>query len=451
MIAFLVTIGATLADLQASTVELGSDSQERGEYIVSAPWTIKNVGTSTVTDLAVSFIGFDSEYNASAELQTTNLTENETTDVLITIFVPLNQDSGRKLLSGNIQVTGTGMSALTEQVYLETVSHLVINEVKVDVGNNRDTLKSPGKIDKDAELDDDIDFTVEVENTFDTVDKTIEIDDIELETDSDLDEADNLDDSVSNLEDGEREDLTFSFNMDVEEVDPQDAPFTITLKLSGIDENGAKHTEEWDVKLDMNVKSRDIKIIDTSLSKTILSCGDSLRIDYDLRNIGKKDTDNAMVKLEVAELDLGTWERDLSVDEGDIESFSTTLTIPDDADPGIYLLDMTAYATDSTSDDTDDKTLSFEIKKCEEEKKEPVKDDSKTDNTPIVITPNVGNDDKNTVTGTPDIVPAKPVAHSTGVSKSPLGDATTYIIVLGIIVLILLIAVVVLLARLVSK
>lgn len=449
LIAFLVTIGVALADIQASTLELGSSSQERGNYITSIPWTIKNTGTATITDIAVTFPGVDAKYNATAVLSTTTLAENDTTNVLITIFVPLNQDSGRKKLNGNIQVTATGTTAATHEIYLEAVNHLEINEIRVDVGNNDDKLTSPGKIGEDADLGDDIEISIEVENTFD---ENIEIEDIDITMKSDLDEADDFDDSISNLEDGEDEKIVFTFTLDEENVDPTEAPFTLTIKVKGIDENGAIHQEEWDIELDMNVESRDVRVIDISLSKSVVSCGDTIKIDYDLRNVGKRDTEDAMVKFEISDLNIGTWERNLDINSDDIESFSTSLKIPDNAKTGIYLIEMTAYATDSTSDDTDEETISFEVRTCGE--KEDVvdkEDDKKTNTTPIVITPNVPAGNDNGATGTPGIVPAIPVTSSTGVSKSPLGDATTYVIVLGIIVLLLLIAVVVLLARLASK
>jgi len=452
LLVMLTTIGVALADLQAGNVELGSDSQERGNTVIQT-WTITNNGTDSVTNLEVTLSNVPDEYAVEATLPQTFVESGKTIDVELSFFVPLDQDSGRKKLgTSSVQVTGDGITSLSKEIFLETISHLVINDIKVDVDGKDDTLKSPGKVDEDAELGDDIEIKVEVENTFD---EKMEISDIELTTQaSDLDDADDLDDSISGIDEGDNDDLIVTFTIDKEDADPQDAPFTITIKVEGEDDNGAFHTDEWDIELDMDPESRDVKILDMTLADSLLSCDDdSLKVTYELRNIGSKDADEAMVKLEVAELDIGKFYRDLSIDEGDIEEFTSTLDLPDDVEPGIYFLEMISYGTDKTSDDTDKEEISFEVIECRTNGGSNGNvDNGDTTNTGNTNTGNTGIDIVD-ITTKPVVVPAVPVTTSTGTAKktSSLGNTDAYLIALGIIVLILLIAVIILLVRVTSK
>lgn len=429
---FSVTVSAVPAEFSAGDIELGGSSQKRDESILGTIWKVTNIGSDSITDIQLSISGVNSDYQLIATLPTTTLAGGASMDVLIDVFIPDNKDSEREKI-GSIQLSGTGASPATRSLYMEAENNLFIDKIEVKVDGKRDTLKSEGTVDEDAEFDDEIEMTITIENTFD---ENIDIDDIQIDIEADdLDPADGLDDEISTIKDGKDKEVTFTWIMDIDDIDADDAPFTITITIEGEDENGAIHTDEWDIELDMDTKSRDIRFRSVHLADSVITCGDNLRVNYELRNVGTRDLDEAMTKLEIDELDIGIWNRDIELDERDTEDFFGILSIPDDAKPGFYFIELTAYATDRTTDDTDTDVLDFEIK-CgdipEEEEEIETGIDVDLGTVPVEVT-------------------GVPVSTSTGTSTSSIRDASTYLIVLGVFAVVLLVIVIMLAVKLLGR
>lgn len=431
---FTIIVTSIPAQFSANDVILGSPSQKRGENIEGQVWTVTNTGSEAITNIVLTLSGIDSKYQVTTNLTQTTLNGGESMDVLFNAYVPDDQDAGR-IRIGTAQLTGNGVSTLTKPILIEAENNLIIDRITVNVGGRKETLRSPGTIDKEAKLGDDIQITVRLKNTH----SNLRMENINIELDSlDLDVADGLDQSIRRINKGDTEEVTFRFTLDIEDVDPADAPFTITINVDGEDENGATHGESWDIRLDMDTLSRDVRLVSYTATPSILSCNDrSVRLDYRLRNVGTRDTSNAMVEFKISEIGFGELVRNLEIDEGYSEDFTTTLNFGQTLKDGTYLLEMTIYATTSSSDKTDSEVIPLEVR-CGTSKGDTT--NNQTTDSNIEMTPTA-----------PVQVTGVPVASSTGTSSSIFKNADKYLIALGLLVLVLLVVVIALAARLIGR
>ncbi len=442
--AYVLTVNALAATLTAEAVELGSQTQKRDEQILNSPWTIKNTGSYAITINSIQHTVVSTRYNMTITLAQQTIQPGQQVNALITINVPSNEDAGRKRI-GQVNIAasaadGTQIS-LAKDVYLTVENNLVINEIEVIVGGKKDTLTSSGTVDEEAEFDDEITITIEIENTYSDDNSDTEIRDIELELrSSDLDVADGLDDSLSGLDAGDRDDdMTVSFTLDPEDIDPEDAPFDIDVTITGTTRDGAKHGETWTITLDMDVESRDLNIISATANPSTLSlCSDNrrIRVDTEVRNMGLRDLDTAMLRFDIDGQNVGALIRDIELDQGDKETFIANLDLPRTIAPGTYYVDIKAYPTTSTSSTTDDEAVIITVLECQTQ--------TVTQNT---TNNNNNNNQNNTITS--PVIQGTPVSSTTG--KSVLGNETVYIAILALLVVLMFVAVIFLVFRMTKQ
>ena len=443
---FQINVAAGVPALSADDAVVGSSTQER-EKTATGTWRITNTGTATATNLKVSLSGVNTKYTATTLLTVTTLAPGQYADISLSAYVPKEEDSGVHDI-GQITVTGDGMSPLTKNLQMNAQSMLEITKVKFEMANaGTDSMSSAGTVGKDAEPDDSIDVTVTVKNLYSS--STDNRMDVDLETTSStLDAADDETDSLSSLDPNERDDLTFSFTLDPREYDVRDSPFDITLKVTGTDDNGAQHTDSWDVRLRLNVESKDVRISNERLGTSYLSCNDrTVRVDYSLVNVGKNDLDNAMINTIIPDLSVSKWNRQISLDTSDSRDFSETLTLPSNVQPGTYSVEIRGYADTGSSDLTDTQIIPFTIKACTTTNTENKGNTGTNNGGTGTTTGNTGTTTPTTVikTNTSTVsVSGTPVAQSSG---SSVFDGTGYIIALAVIVVLLLIVIIVLLVK----
>jgi hypothetical protein len=315
---------------------------------------------------------------------------------------------------------------------------LEIDEVQVKVNGKKDTLSSPGTVDEDAELGDEIELKITVKNNFAVDNTSTVIRNIDMEISSDIDEADGLDESISRLNAGDDDEMTISFVIDPSSVLPSDAPFDITIDVEGTTTDGTVHRDSWTISLDMDTKSRDLYILSAEATPlTFNSCQENrIRVDFDVRNIGSRDLDDAAVRLKVSSLGINKIVSGIELDSGDDDQYSDYVTIPAGVAPGTYSLDVDAYPQKTVNTVTSMSAFEFEVLECTTGIVNPSTPGNVNPITPsnpgTVNVPNV------TISGTP-------VSSAVGNKNIFNADNTLYLVLLGVLV-VLLVTVIVLLA-----
>ncbi len=237
-----------------------------------------------------------------------------------------------------------------------------ISEIKVEVDENKDTIKSDGeKIDEEAEEESKIEFEVEVKNLFN---KTIE--DIEVSATIEDIGGEDIDDEteISKLSPGSSKEATLNFELPLK-ID--DDTYDVNIKIKGQDEDNKIHTIEWKLRLEVKKEEHKLRIIDTIVSPYSISCSRYSDLTIRILNTGRKE-ETAKIEIKNDELGINLKEYDIELNTGteyDAEYEKIfSLNIPDDAKPGTYPIHINVYYNDDKFTATKD--INILIKECKQ-------------------------------------------------------------------------------------
>lgn len=347
-----------------STASLGSSSQGR-EAVASTAITLQNTDANTsITGITSSFTstlpGFlSSDFNVTLTGVPTSIAANASSIVTVSGYVPIDFDSGNRKI-GNLLLSATsGNSTLTKtvEVYMNAESKLEISRVEIEVDGNSERVSDGETI--DAKRNDPVTLTVTVENKFSSSSNII-IDDVDVTVESnnlDIDEQETIGDIREN--DDDSVDISFDILDDAD-----DGKETVTIIATGIDENGAEHTYEFEFEFDITVERYELSINDITIFPSSVCQGSDIRIDVDVENTGLRDLDEGMVYIQSDDLDVTRKITNLEIDEGDDDTVTTSITIPKDMDMGTYYLDVIAYYDAGSSSESDADIGIFSVKDC---------------------------------------------------------------------------------------
>ncbi len=337
----------------------------------------------------------------------------------------------------NLSVSSASGTAYTEyQSYYILVtqatptSMLEITKVRADVGGKSDSLTSEGTFDPNANLGDEISLRVTVANNLPSGISANDIKSVDVTLSSDLTAADGLDETISKISAGSDKDVTFTFTLDPNEVNPADAPFDIDIDVEGRTTSGVTYTDHWTVTLDMDRKSREFYVIEATATPTTLTCGGSnkVRVDLDLRNIGTNDITDGMIRYRMTDLGLDDVTKGISLMEGDSQSYSHSVIIPAGITPDTYLLEVDTYTSQSTSTISSMMAFNIVVPSCTTNNNS----NNGGDNTStIVINPPVGI-----------IVSGTPVSTTSGQSGLFDSNNALYLVLIGALAVLVLVMIV---------
>lgn len=433
--AFTVQVTAVPSQLNAQTLELGSNSQRRGD-VVTTNYEISNTGSFDITNLEVEFVNIATRYNAVISLAQTTIPAKGSVLASVTAQVPENQDGGRVRI-GQLIIRGeseNSVAPLTRDVFLTAENMLVIESVEVTVGGRRERLDSEGAIRREAQIDDRIEIVLRIRNDFDDID----IEDIEAELFSlDIDAADGQTSTLRRLRPQRTStDLRFDFVIDPDRIDIDDSPFDLEIVLFGIDENNARHGETWILELDIERQNRDIRLSQTTLMPSTVTCQNRFfTVETVARNIGLRDLSTAMVSVNIPSLNIQEFRRNLDLFTGDTRRVVFNLNIPENTPPGQYTVEVYGHPTTTISDFTDSEVLTLVVGNC------PTTQPPSEGSTPgtggqIIVQPTQNES---------TVVVGRPVVQESG---SIFQDQQTYIILLGIMVVLLFVTLIIVLLKL---
>lgn len=325
-----------------------------------------------------------------------------------------------------------------------TVQALTIDRIEVRSDSRRlETISrsnylsqtAPYVIDRDASLGEEIELRISIRNNL-PVGTDNEIRDVEIEIYSfDLVDADGQDAFISRIRPGRSEEQTISFLLDPQDLHPDDSPFDIEVRIYGETRDGRLFSDIWELELRIESKSYDLLIRNLVMSSELVCAGERIRVDMNLRNIGTRDLSNLGVRYLVAGLGINQFDRNMNLDYDDSRTITTFLTIPQDAIPGQYILEVTAYPRVTSTSDTSTEIVPFVVKVCEPDVEKPEDKDEET----IIVTPPTEE----------VVVPGTPISETVGTKSRSIFDRdnTMYTVLLTALVVLLLIAVILLLVK----
>lgn len=319
---------------------------QQGTKNVARTFTIKNIGSNTLT---ISSSSFEHDINLVRDQNIITLTfpdvgtlsPGQSKNVNLLITVPSDQPestySGRVKLKDSSGIT-LGFFDLSLQVkeQIICVAGNVGNFIDLDVNdpdsgdefNPGDTVRV--RLNVDNQADDDLDVEVEV-ILYDTEDN---------------DEIDSFDDSDSIDED---EDVDFEFEIPLDS-DLEDSSSRYKLFIKAFEDgNEDEQCQEEEISLDIQREAHQITVDEVSLIPSSVNCGDTVRATASATNTGSSNERNARLKLVSLPLGIELNTETFRIDEDDdvIKDFS--FAVPTDVRSGEYVIDVEPIISGSAS------------------------------------------------------------------------------------------------------
>ncbi len=361
----------------------------------SDTFTITNNGTTDITDMKIELSGTElNDFNLSTLPHGLGSTFSLAIGASVTIDVAgtvpddvTTKDSAYsaplKVYSGSTELASVDLNVVAEsQLDLDSVKFVVNGKSKsVGEGDTRKdvepgaTLEIKGDIENLFSDDDDIDIEdVTIEITIESIDD---------EGDDDLEG----DEDVGDIKADDQE--SFSIEFDIPE-DVDEGDYDVIILVEGEDENGAKHSVEWDdIKLEVEKDKHNIVIRKLSISPSRIDCSGRASLKVDLKNQGTSDEDEVVVLIENANLELV--QEDTSIPEieegtGDDTEYSKSYSIDvqDSVRAGTYPISVKVYYNTDTFSDSS--SVDLVVDKCEVVE-EPPEEDEKEEDSVVVVTP----------------------------------------------------------------
>lgn len=389
--------------------------------------TIKNTGTETLTGIVFSS-NFDADFKVGFENVLDSLAVGASQTVDMNLIIPADQDAGSIADRTVTIVTSNGLTKVIP-VIIEAENYLSIDDIEVKIthrdgdSETEDGLEDDDTVDEDVYAGDEVEITISVENNNNL---DIDIDDVKVSIDNSEMDAD--DDDKIDISEGDTEDFVFTFDVDNK---ADDGTENLKITVEGRDDENAEHSLDLIIKFNIEELKDFISIESIDFPSTV-SCGDNVRLEVLLENIGTDDQSKAAVRIEIPQLNIIDWERDLEIKDGDDDLVIFNIEIPDDANPGSYYGEIESFY--DRDEDSDDDSFDFRIT-CGTSSSDD--DDEEDDNDDIVIIPDSGDqssgNDGNTPTGS-----------ITAVGKDSFFESTGYLVLLTVLVAVLIVVILVL-------
>jgi len=339
-----------------------------------------------------------------------------------------------KIYSGPTEVGSIDLKIIAEsQLELDNVKFVVDGKSKsIGEGDTRNDVTPGSKLEIEGDIKntftDDDDITIE--------DVTVEITIKDLEDEGD-DDADG-DEDVGDIDADEDENFKIEFDIP-EDIEADE--YDVIILVEGEDENGAKHSIEWDdVKIKIEKDRHDIWITKASVSPSKISCSRNINVDIELKNQGEDEEDEVVLRIESSALDIDYEDTSIpeleegAYDEDTEYSNSYPFEISDDVRAGTYQINVRAYYDTDTLSDSE--TITLTIENCA------VETTPTTEQPTVVVTPPTTTTEE--TEEEPEIL-TTPVTETT---EGTLLQSNTYLFLLmgaiGVAVIVIIIMIVVL-------
>ena len=258
---------------------------------------------------------------------------------------------------------------------------LRITDLDIKVGSKTDkNVQNNSRIRKEAAPGDEISFDLEISNFF-TNDEDLEIEDIDAQiTIEDIDDGDDLDGDASEFDLKAAKDDSVKIDFEVPlEVDEN--TFDVFIDVEGRDENGTTHEIRWELQLDVEKESHEIRVLRASATPSEIKCQRAVSINTEIINTGAEDEDDVTLEILSQQLGINSVTDDIELDEGTNDNrFTKSLTaaVSNDVASGTYPIAVNTYYDGKLSDT---ETISLVAQQCEltKEVKETVKEKPKVE------------------------------------------------------------------------
>jgi len=374
----------------------------------TATFTITNNGNGNLTGVIPTSTAA-SKYNIGFNKTGFSLNTGQSETLKFNVTTPSDEQTTNHSI-GNIVINSNEFSKSIASINIDVKGGLIIDELDVrvfyreggtDVDQNVNNGERVDFGDDDDEIGpgDEIEFRVNLENTF-TSSEDIDIEDITVTiTIEEIDDGEDIDEESDefDLDPGETERVIVPFKIKLE---VEEQIYDVLIEVEGVDDEGTSHEIVWNLKISINKDRRDIIIRKASLTQNTLSCSRETRLNIEVLNIGTKIEDDVKVEVLNDDIGLNFVEDDIELDiepfeDDDEYDKSILIKVDNNVAAGNYPITVNAYITGGALFATE--TVNLEVKACgtsEEVVEEPVEEVKEEEETVTVEEPEVKEEEE---------------------------------------------------------
>lgn len=356
---FVLTVQNDLPALTLSqdSLSFGDDDADRGETYTQT-LTVTNTGTQDLTNLQGELKTntgkvLPDDFNGVVQFAATSLAVGQSTTVLVSLDIPLNQDS-REQTIGKLHVTANGDSISTTEtasLTMEAKSYLRIKKVEIDVEGDEETISDGENYDKIKEGDE-VTVTVTIENIYDDNDKDIENVYFQIDADDsdwDIDEEESDEDDIRG-DDDQKFDVTFTIGDDIDGDDTD-----VIIEVFGDDnDDDFEHYDSLTFSFEIDRERDEVSITRAELDRTSYTCDTSYAdLEVRIKNTGTDDQDEVTLQLVADELGWHDRELDIELDEGDSDTFEFRIPLNRADETDDYFVEIETFYNDDEESDSE--------------------------------------------------------------------------------------------------
>ena len=268
---------------------------------------------------------------------------------------------------------------------------LSLVDLDVNVGGEHDTnLENDIKIDKNAKPGDDVEFSVKLENSFESEDVEFEIESIKIEiTIENIDDGADIEAETEKFSISAGDEKTKTLTLTIPEIVKRGV-YDVIIEVNGKNaENNTRYNILWNLQIEVEKRRHDVIIAEYEFIPSFLDCGETqIILSTKLRNYGERDEDE--ITLEIRNSDLNINEKFTGIrlgkdyDKDAVYEKDIYLSIEKQfATPGNYTTTINVYFDNDNLDDQ--KKIDLEIKVCEEEVEEESEEVVENQTTEVVV------------------------------------------------------------------
>lgn len=474
MLMAVFAVSAT-AQLTISDVQFGDENQERNQNVTK---TITVTNTDTANSVTFSSLAFSSASGGADVSQFKLAVKSVTVDTTaytgsinnpnantFTFSTPITLAAGKSasvvvealvpkkfsavdtnLVAQALEmakaslggVTPTTVTVTGGKLTMQAKNKLVVDDMTITVNGESQSVSNNEKVDN-LKPGDKLELEVLAKNQFsDRSDVDTAIDDAIVSVLSnnldqiDVDEEEDLGTLSAKGDDSAR----FSFNI---EDDTDDTTYVLTVKVTGTDENGAKHGEKVSIRLKVERETHEIAFKKVQVVPAAVECEGSRTaiVDVTVNNIGQRDEDAIVVEAIAPQLKFSQKITGLKLNDGKSKTLQFPIEVPE-GKSGTVRVDLATYWDNTQKSNT--KSVSFDVAECEEVEPSDIVQPTPT---PTPQPP--------AITQPPVTTPATPAPKAKISAIESFTDSTLYVYLLaglsGVLVLIIFVMLIALVSR----
>lgn len=447
------------AQLTVSNVQFGDETQERNQNVTKTV-TLTNPTASAVAITGLNFNGLNgadvlqykfviTAVDAASGLTVSNgvlsgsLAAGASATVTLQAFVPKTFSAVDAELAptafdiATISAAPTTVTLTGGKLSMQAKNKLVVQDMTIAVNGESQSVSNNEKVDN-VKPGDKVELEVIAKNQYsDRSDVDVAIDDVLVNVkSSNLDQLDVDDEEdIGTLSAKSEDSGKFAFTVD---DSTDDSTYVLSVKVSGVDENGAKHGEKSTIRIKIERETHEIAFKKVQVLPGTIECDSSrtANVDVTINNIGQRDEESVVVEASVPQLKFSKKITGLKLNDGKSKTVQFPLEVPEFAKAGVYRVDLTTYYENVVKSNM--KSVSFDVGACEVVEEE-------VEEEPVVVAPPVTTPPTTT---TPPVTTTPPKAKITAQSFT---DSPLYVYALagvsGVMLLLLVVLVLVLATR----